>query len=121
MMMVMMVVMDADDDGDVVDRSIDRGRGESLCGSHANCIRNRAPNHMAKPEETSTSAPQAAYTQTPAEPVQEAPSFQRSLALVTNQPTTNKTAQRTDHCKLGHGALHTLSATDNQSCAAYKP
>ena len=76
---------------------------------------------MAKPEETSVYAPQAAYTQTPAEPVQEAASFQRSRALVTNQPTTNNTAQRTDHCKLGYGALHTLSATDNQICTAYKP
>ena len=113
--MVMMTVML------LIDRSIDRRRGESLCGSHANCIRNRAPNNMAKPEETSTSAPQAAYTQTPAEPVQEPTSFQRIRALVTNQPTTNKTAQRTDHCKLGYGALHTLSATDHQSCVAYKP
>jgi len=68
MMVVVMVVMDGDDDGDVVDRSIDRRRGESLCGSHANCIRNRAPNNMAKPEETSASAPQTAHTQTPAEP-----------------------------------------------------
>ena len=67
MTMVMMVVMAGDDDGDVVDRSIDRRRGESLCGPHANCIRNRAPNNMAKPEETSTSAPQTAHTQTPAE------------------------------------------------------
>ena len=72
MMVVVMVVMDGDDVGDVVDRSIDRSidrrRGESLCGSHANCIRNRAPNNMAKPEETSASAPQTAHTQTPAEP-----------------------------------------------------
>ena len=73
---------------------------------------------MAKPEETSAYAPQAAYIQAPAEPVQEATSFQRSRALVTNQPTTNKTAQRTDHCKLGYGALHTLRAIDNQSWTA---
>ena len=36
MMMVMVVAMDGDDDGDVVDRSVDRRRGESLCGPHAN-------------------------------------------------------------------------------------
>ena len=36
MMVVVMVVMDGDDDRDVVGRSIDRRRGESLCGSHAN-------------------------------------------------------------------------------------
>ena len=68
MMVVVMVVMDGDDDGDVVDRSIDRRRGESLCGPHANCIRNRAPNNMAKPEETSASAPHTAHIQTLAEP-----------------------------------------------------
>ena len=76
---------------------------------------------MAKPEETSASAPQTAHTQTLAEPDNNQLVVKHSRALVTDQPTTNKTAQRTDHCKLGYGALRALIATDNQSCPAYKP
>ena len=104
----------------LIDRSIDVEESHSV-GHMQTEYKIGRPTTWQNPRRHQHLRHKVAYTQTPAEPVQEATSFQRSRDLGPTNLQPIKTAQRTDRCKLGYGALRTLSATDNQRCTAYKP